>query len=309
MNAFEEIIVELSYNCNLSCTMCGFGKEVNPFGKEKFLPFETYKTVLGQIGNITKTIRLNGRGESTIHPDFVDILNYTKTEYPGININLFSNFSFSNKRILEALINNKVQLFVSMDSPDTKELSVIRKGAKYDQIVGNIKSIKDLSVRPFVIFTIQEGNLHRIFDIGNFAFENNCHILYNTIRRDVGIETFVEEVERNYQSINNQFKKVNALYNGSSLQCLSPDQLAGVMLESYNQVKTHGTMSSCPALEKELCILYDGTVTPCNMFNPFVYGNVFEKPIAEIWEGESRARFLDSYKDYYYCKNCANLGV
>ena len=134
MTEFEEIIVELSYNCNLSCSMCGFSKEVNPYSKSKFLTFENYKNILHQIGDKTKTIRLNGRGESTIHPDFVEILNYTKEQYPRVNINLFSNFSFNNKRILDALINNQVQIFISMDSSDANELTAIRKGAKFIHI-------------------------------------------------------------------------------------------------------------------------------------------------------------------------------
>lgn len=309
MGEFEEIIVELSYNCNLSCTMCGFGKEVNPFSKSKFLPFETYKTILGQIGDATQTIRLNGRGESTIHPDFVEIVNYTKQTFPNLNINLFSNFSFSSKKILNCLIDNRVQLFVSMDSSEAEELTAIRKGAKFNLIESNIKSLTDLPNRPFIIFTIQEANVHRIYDIGNFAFNNNCQILYNTIRRDEGIETFVDSVLENYSSISEQFEKVNSLYKNSGLQCLCPDQLAGIELESSMHTKTHGTMKSCPALDKELCILYDGTTTPCNMFNPYVYGNIFSQSLEEIWNGDQRLDFLASHKDHYYCKNCANLGV
>lgn len=306
---FEEIIVELSYNCNLSCTMCGFGKEVNPFSKNKFLSIENYKTILSQIGNITKTIRLNGRGESTIHPDFIEILNYTKTAHPELNINLFSNFSFSNKRILDALIKNKVQLFISMDSPKENELIKIRKGAKFNFIEQNIKALKELPNRPFIIFTIQEENIHRIYDMAQFAYENKCSMLYNTIRRDEGIETFVAAVNENYASITEQFQKVNQLYSNTTLLCLCPDQLAGIEIQVNQKTQTHGTMKSCPALEKELCILYDGTTTPCNMFNPYVYGNIFSQSLNEIWNSEARLSFLSSHKNYYYCKNCANLGV
>lgn len=289
--------------------MCGFGKDVNPFSKSKFLPFETYRAILDEIGSITNTIRLNGRGESTIHPDFIEIVNHTKANYPDLNINLFSNFSFNNKKILDVLVNNRVQLFISMDSPEAEELTAIRKGARHGLIVSNIQKLADLTNRPFIIFTIQEANLHRIFDIGKFAFDNRCHILYNTIRRDVGIETFVEDVKNNHSSILKQFDSVNALYSNSELQCLCPDQLAGVIIDTQSKPKTHGRMTNCPALQKELCILYDGTVTPCNMFNPYVYGNVFNESLSEIWQGDKRANFLNSYKDHYYCKNCANLGV
>ena len=309
MTEFEEIIVELSYNCNLSCSMCGFSKEVNPYNKSKFLTFENYKTILHQIGDKTKTIRLNGRGESTIHPDFVGILNYTKEKYPRVNINLFSNFSFNNKRILEALINNRVQLFISLDSPVEDELKAIRKGANFQFIKENIKRLSDLQNRPFIIFTIQETNIHRIFDIAKFAFDNNYQILFNTIRRDEGIGSFIKIVNEQSQNITEQFEKVNELFFNSKLQCLYPDQLAGIRLKITKSTQTHGTMQSCPALDKELCIFYDGTITPCNMFNPYLYGNIFNQTLKEIWNSPQRIDFLNSHKNYYYCQNCSNIGI
>lgn len=163
--------------------------------------------------------------------------------------------------------------------------------------------------RPFIIFTIQEVNINRIFDIAQFAYANKCQILYNTVRRDEGIEIFVNIVNQNYSSLIEQFKQVRQLYGDSGLQCLYPDQLVGVELKTDSTVQTHGTMKQCPVLDKELCILYDGTTTPCNMFNPYIYGNIFRQPLSEIWEGKERKVFLNSHKSHYYCQNCANLGV
>jgi MoaA/NifB/PqqE/SkfB family radical SAM enzyme len=309
MTEFEEVIVELSHNCNLSCSMCGFGKAVNPYSKSKFLTFEGYKNILRKIGDKTKTIRLNGRGESAIHPDFVEILNYTKEQYPHVKINLFSNFSFENKRILGSLINNSVQLFISMDSSEAKELEAIRKGAKFQLIEENIKRLSEIPNRPFIIFTIQEANIHRIYDMANFSYKHNCHILYNTVRRDEGIQTFVDLVNEKKQIILKQLQKVTGLYSSSALQCLFPDQLAGIQLKVANPTQTHGAMQNCPALNKELCIFYDGTATPCNMFNPYVYGNIFKQSLNEIWNSQRRLDFINSHKKHYYCQNCANLGI
>ncbi|MCR9290642.1 MAG: radical SAM protein [Bacteroidetes bacterium] len=306
---FGEVIVELSYNCNLSCSMCGFGKHLNPFHKSKFLSFDTYKKILMQIGGVSNTIRLNGRGESTIHPEFKEMINYTKKQFPDLNINLFSNMSFGNNEILQSLINNDVQLFISMDSANKQKLIAIRRGAKFEQITNNIKKLRTFSKRPFIIFTIQEENLFGITEIAEFAFENNCHILYNTIRRDEGIDVFVNLVENNKEEIKQQFNQVAELYNHSSLQYHLPDQLAGINLNSKYTKQTHGSMQDCPILDKELCILFDGTVTPCNMFNPYVYGNIKEQSLKEIWEGNKRKDFLKSHKYHYYCNNCANLGM
>ena len=65
--------------------------------KKKFLSFEAFQSILNQIGNRTKSIRLNGRGESTIHPIFVEMLTYAHTNFPGLGINLFSNMSFKKR--------------------------------------------------------------------------------------------------------------------------------------------------------------------------------------------------------------------
>jgi MoaA/NifB/PqqE/SkfB family radical SAM enzyme len=306
---FNEVIVELSYNCNLSCIMCGFGKSTNPHDKRKFLSFENYKIILQQVGSITRTIRLNGRGESTIHPDFVKILEYTKESFPGIEVNLFSNFSFYNKRIMESLIKNQVQLFVSIDSPDNEELCAIRKGVRFDFVKQNLECLKDSPKRPFIIFTIQETNIHRIYDIANFAMGQNCSIIYNTVRMDIGIERFINVVNRSYLSIIEQFDKASLLYNGADLHCLFPDQIAGIRLNSSKPALTHGSLDFCPALNSELCILYDGTTTPCNMFNPYYYGNLNTQTLKEIWNGQHRIDFLESHKNHYYCKNCANLAM
>ncbi len=308
MQKLDEIIIELSYNCNLSCSMCGFGKHVNPFHKEKFLPFEAYKSILQQIGSRTKTIRLNGRGESTIHPDFVEIMAYTKTSFPGLGINLFSNMSFKNEKVLNSLIDYDAQLFVSMDSPIEDELVAIRKGAKFGFIEENLRQLRKTRNRPFIIFTIQEDNIHRIRDMAQYAKRYDCHILYNTIRRDEGIESFVGMVKAHSQDILDQFEQTSQIYEGTGLFCLLPDQLAGIAIKSAGSTQTHGSKPFCPALESELCILYDGTVTPCNMFNPYVYGNIFEESIDHIWSGKKRLDFLTSHKSHYYCSNCANLG-
>lgn len=308
LTSFEEIIIELSYNCNLSCKMCGFGKQYNLFNKEKFMTFERYRSILQQVGGRTNRIRLNGRGESTIHPDFMDILEYTKECFPDVGINLFSNFSFNNMKLLGSLSRNNVQLFISMDSPNPEELSDIRKGAVFQYIAENIGYLKNMKTRPFIIFTIQEANIHQIFGIGQFAFEENCHILYNTIRMDKGIESFQAAVKKNQLYIEKQFLEVSQLFHESNLQALYPDQLSGIQLAVVGSMKTHGAMQNCPSLSKELCIFYDGAVTPCNMFNPFIYGNIFKESLEDIWNSEERSAFLTTYKQHYYCQNCANLG-
>jgi hypothetical protein len=81
---------------------------------------------------------------------------------------------------------------------------------------------------------------------------------------------------------------------------------AGVVIFE-NEAATCGTTSECPNIRTELCILYNGDVTPCNMFNPYVYGNINDNELDEILKGDKFNWFLKNHKSYYYCNNCACL--
>lgn len=303
----KELIIEISYNCNLSCIMCGFGQQA--FDIHNFMTFEMFKKIVDELANKTDIIRLNGRGESVIHPDFEKMLDYVGQNFTDKQINLFTNLSYHKNDIIEKFIKYNVQLFISIDSNIKSELETIRKGSNYNIILNNLQQLQTINKRPFIVFTIQELNIDRIKSIANFALVNNCHILYNTVRRDTGIEKFENIVKQNIDNIKQQFLQVESIYKNTKLSFFYPNQIAGIKIGLNKTTKTHGEYIECPLLDKELCILYDGDVTPCNMFNPYIYGNIKNENIENIWNGQKRIEFIKNHKSHYYCKNCANLGM
>lgn len=305
MQQLKELIIELSHNCNLACIMCGFGGQ--PVRAERFMSHETLERVLGQMAVAPHAIRLNGRGESTIHPNFVAMVERVHAAFPDAVLNLFTNLSTSRPTVIDALLRYDMQLFVSLDSTDAAELESIRRGCRQSVILANLDRLGSLSRRPFIVFTMQEANLHRVEEIARFARSRSFHLLLNTIRRDVGIEPFVEMVSDQAELLRDTFARICALYDGSGLTCLLPDQIHGIPVRQGTAL-TCGGQASCPALEQEICILVNGDVTPCNMFNPFVFGNVGTTSLDEILRGPNRAWFRANHKDHYYCANCACMG-
>jgi len=97
----NELIVELSYNCNISCEMCGFGQ--HPIDRNKFMSWKQFQSIIDGVGDRAKIVRLNGRGESTIHPQFSEMAAYVRQQLPEAQINLFSNLSFKSDRILQTM--------------------------------------------------------------------------------------------------------------------------------------------------------------------------------------------------------------
>lgn len=308
---FKEVMLEMSHNCNISCQMCGFGFRYNPVKKEKYMPADKYRRYVDMFASKTAVLRLNGRGESTIHPDFKELLKWTHTKYPSLQLSLFTNASFNDPSLIDALIACNVLVFVSFDSTKKELLEKIRYGCRYETVLANIDRLGAHTTRPFIISTLQMDNITEIEDLGRFAFEKNCSIIFNSVRSDdeSTIADYHDYVRNNVGTVAKAFNTIAEMYKNSGLQCLIPDQIGGIAINSMGNTTTHGSMGHCPALDNELCILYDGTVTPCNMFNPYVYGNLSESTLDEILAGVKYTSFKKLYKAHYYCKNCANLGV
>lgn len=302
----RELILELSYNCDLACIMCGFGgKRVEAC---RFMTEATLRRALDAVGAPPQAIRLNGRGEGTLHPQFARMLQLVRERYPSAQINLFSHMSWDRPAVMDALLRNAVQLFVSMDSPDPQRLEAIRRRARFEKIVANLDRLRDHAPRPFVIFTLQEENFGDVAAMAEFAAGRNLHLLVNTVRRDEGIEPFRAMVDARAEELRDAFRRAAEAFRGKGVTCHLPDQVQGTVISPENTVPTYGGRDRCPAIDQELCVLYDGTATPCNMFNPYEYGSILQHSLAGLREGHAFVWFREQHKQHPYCSNCACLG-
>ena len=301
----NELIFELSYNCNFACEMCGFGGRV--VNDEYFMSLARLKQIAAGLRVKPKAVRLNGRGESTIHSEFIEIMRYVRGQYPHSLINLFTNLS-ADSMVIDEIVRARVQLFISMDSPDMGRLKSIRRGLVEKTFLRNIEKLATAVVRPFIIFTLQELNFEDIVPIAQFAAEHNFHLLINTVRRDKGIESFQQLVRDRRDFLSEQFAEAEQIFINSELMFLAPDQVQGVKVREPKDTVSYGSLKQCPAIDGEVCILYDGTVTPCNMFNPYSYGNIREKSLIELRNSEEFRWFRKNHRQLDYCRNCACLG-
>jgi MoaA/NifB/PqqE/SkfB family radical SAM enzyme len=302
----RELILELSHNCNLSCIMCGFVKERNQPGY--FMTEDTLNQALAAFSHPPEIVRLNGRGESTIHPKFPAFLKTIREKWPTAALHLFTNLNIRDGKRVELLKTFGVQLFVSLDSSDPEELAQIRRGARWEYIERNLKLLADHQPRPYFVFTLQAGNIHRIGDMARLARTFNVGLIYNVVRSDVPDHRVLNHVISEWAAIRSAFVEAKALLDSAGLPCLIPDQIQGVELDLHTSVKSNGSRSSCPALHRETCIQHDGFVTPCNMFHPHKMGHIRDGDILQILNSEPAEKFRLTHKQDVYCRNCAWLG-
>ncbi|MFT5460238.1 MAG: sulfatase maturation enzyme AslB (radical SAM superfamily), partial [Myxococcota bacterium] len=201
-----------------------------------------------------------------------------------------------------------VQLFISMDGADAATFESIRRRGRFALVMENIERLAVLTRRPFIIFTLQEDNFDQLVPMAELAVEHRMHLLVNTVRRDEGIEPFVAMVRDGLAGLREDYAQVLARFEDTGLMVHLPDRIHGIAVREGDVTRTYGGRTRCPAIDTELCVHFDGAVSPCNMFNPFEYGNLLEMPLAEIRNGKKATWFRENHKEHYYCQNCACLG-
>ena len=299
---YKEIIVEVSRNCNLNCVMCGYGARYNKPGY--FMDFELYTKILTELDGRYSVLRLNGRGESTIHPEFSKFIYYAREKFPKNRIRLFTNMNYNDEGITKALADCSCEVMISLDSVKKENLEKIRAGCNFERVMKNIEELCSVSSTTAIVYTLQPANFYETYEVARFAREHNCHFFCNAVRNYDMESEFNRMVNLESEYLADLYKKMKELFEGTNLMLRLPSQISGVSFETENTTPTCANYASCPNVGQDICINYDGTVTPCGMFNPTEIGNVYHSSIDEIMSSQKFELFKKQQPTNEYCRNC-----
>lgn len=136
--------IELASVCNLKCPMCytitdEFKQKVNA----KFMSFDLFKKIVDEIAEDVPAIRLSLRGESTLHPKFIECIEYAKNK--GIKeISFLTNGSkLDRENFIKMMKAGASWITVSFDGL-REEYESIRRPLKYEENLNKIKEIKKI---------------------------------------------------------------------------------------------------------------------------------------------------------------------
>jgi len=146
------IDLELASVCNLKCPMCytispDFRKKVDV----KLLDFNLFKKVIDEIGGKVPALRLSLRGEATLHPRFIECIQYAKSS----GIQEVSTLTHGGKLTLDffSQIAQAGIDWITISIDGIKETyDGIRKPLKFEDILRKVKDIHQFK---------QENGLHK----------------------------------------------------------------------------------------------------------------------------------------------------
>ena len=127
------LFVELSRFCNLACPMCRVPGQIT---KSQTMSEELFARVAEDLFPTAELVDLRGWGESLIVLDFPSRVR-TARSY-GCEVRVVTNLSFHRREALDALIDARAYVGVSVDAASPELLRRLRGGANLARIRANL---------------------------------------------------------------------------------------------------------------------------------------------------------------------------
>ena len=188
----QTIVIDPYHRCNVKCVHCFVH---NPLIKhqeeflERKLSIDKFKEIVDDAAelNVDEVI-LQGDGEPSMHPDFLDMIRYVRQK--GLKALFFTNGCFLNKELGKEFIDLEVcQIYCSLPAGSEQNYEKIcinsQKGKWFNTIVENMKALIELKnefKRFFPILTmthvIHKLNFHELIKMA----ELDAYIGADTVR-------------------------------------------------------------------------------------------------------------------------------
>lgn len=250
--------LELSTLCNLHCPMCytiteEFKQKVNAC----LMDFGLFTSIVDEIAGKVPAIRLSLRGEPTIHPKFLECIEYAKRK--GIQeVSTLTNGSRLSAGFFKKMLDAGMDwITISVDGLDEMYES-IRKPLKFSEILEKLQDIKRIK---------KEQRVHKpVIKVQSIwpAIRENPEKFYNTIASYVDVIAFNPLID----------------YLGNDDGIMYEDNFSCCQLYQRLVVGADGQAMMCSNDE-------EGTV---------IVGDANSESIYEIWHGDALNRTRDIHR-------------
>jgi MoaA/NifB/PqqE/SkfB family radical SAM enzyme len=299
--------IEVTTRCNLKCTYCARtvrGSEAGDMSRDLF------RTVLGLLPHAYR-ITLVGLGETLMHPYVVDLVAHAASQ--GRRVALVTNGMLLDEGLsLELLKAGLESIAFSLDGATQQTASEVRLGTDLDRVTGNIRKFVELSrsIRPIstavfsAISAMTVSSLPRLVEL---VSDLGVHVMMlsdlnfkENLGRTVWKNATPETAAQVRASVATAFRRRLPVLSVRGLEelglgtrydqflLLPPDQL---FLRSRQRTWCCSPWQTVPVNVR-------GEVTLCDCQPDLAAGNLLEKPLPAIWNGDVfvnyRERMLSS---------------
>lgn len=254
--------LELASLCNLACPYCFWGEDDfnakmrekgwDGIVKKRFMPTDLAKKIIDECSALgVPAIKINWRGESTLHPDFTEIVRYASNKTPRFHDLLINTNGNCPPQAIDGL-SLATKVMISLDSLDPTTYPKMRVRGNLTNALNTVyalsaRSHPNLWVRRVITKVNRDedfvGKARSLFGPGVHVSEHFC---------------FDRNVDEHHQ--------------------MNDPVLAEKFDRTYCGYPSQRIMVSSSGLCYPCCVDYDETMP---------IGNVYKQTLGEIWHGDA----------------------
>ncbi|OGI18007.1 MAG: hypothetical protein A2255_00470 [Candidatus Melainabacteria bacterium RIFOXYA2_FULL_32_9] len=262
----KRVLLELTSKCNSYCTMCPRNILTR---EEKHMDTQLAKSVIKQLAEVgISGLWLYNIGESLLHPDFFEILDYCRSFDTLGTIWLSTNGEIFDKNIQEKLLEYPVDILnYSVNAMSEDNYKKIAPNLDFYRVQNNLKN--------FVELKRQENKFKPVIRAQMIEFPDMNSEIHDFM------DKYGDKVD--IVSIN-------------KLELFSQN----VCNDNSKETITNNKIKKCNRIDREdFMIFSDGSVSCCDTdFNcTFNLGNVKESSISEIYNGKKYQDLIKKYQE------------
>jgi len=306
----KNLIVTLSTRCNLNCTMC---EEIRIRWE---IPKRTLQEIISFFPYLERVVWQGG--EVFLLNYFADLVN-DASKFPNLRQVITTNGLLIDRKWAEKLVKSNVDLTFSIDGLTKQVYEGIRKGAKFETLIRNLRYFNKLRKQYAPLLNINlhvvvmKSNYHQLEEFIDFAKEYEFKLLAllpigGNLDSPENIFYFKDEkalsfIEKTIPRIKEKAEKYGILLE-NRLPVTKKENLPNA--SKTTPIITNNTNFNnkmlCHLPWIQLFIDYDGSIRPDCVCRPEEsIGNVLENSLAEVWNNEKMQLYRKKIID-----NCCN---
>lgn len=284
------VCIETSTACNLNCIYCGHSKHLVP---EENMSMDAFCRIIDELKAFPKKLKkieLYFFGEPLCNPKLADMLKYARESKASDTIDFTTNgLLFTKERVDE---------FVRKGMPDTIRISLQGLNAEAYREYCGVKIDYEVMLENLKYLYEHKGNCKISMKIADIAISNVEHAKekFESMFGNIADTLFVESIIPIYGDVD--YSEIDSVINDNALY-------------GREKVRQSKVNVVCHRPFYRLAVRINGDVTAacCDQLHDIRYGNINEKTLLEIWNGNNRKEFLkmllkgERFK-HPYCKDC-----
>lgn len=295
--------VELSADCNLTCSICA--RNEFPYGPGH-LPIALFESLAFLFPSLEKLI-LHGYGEPLAHPEFQGVMD--RVAGFACHTSFYTNGTLLFGDRAEAVLNGDVdEIAVSIDSPDPKRFEEIRTGAKFRRVTENVKSFiaarneRDMKTPRIVVAAVaMKETVDDLVALTEFAADLDADAIEVNYLMAYKKELVKRSLFFDQERANRTLEEVRRRADEVGLESRLPEPFS-----LGSKVPQNPEEYLCPRPYDFTYIGYDGNVRPCCF--PLLYlGTIAEDGFLDIWNNKAYQKLRKSFADGSppsFCREC-----